>query len=173
MTTATATKAPTKPATKPPTDAPTDTPADAPAEVRRATIVGNLTRDPELRFSAKGTPWATASVAVNHRRRDEAGTWVDEEPEFYSLVAFGETAEHVADSLRKGDRVIVVGRLEDETWTDRNGVERATTKLIADEVGASLRFADLSVSKAPRTVHASGGDNPGYDREPTDDEEPF
>ncbi len=158
-------------ATKAATSTPTEAHAEASAGARRATIVGNLTCDPELRFSAKGNAWATASLAVNRRSRDEAGSWVDEEPEFYSLVCFGETAEHVADSLAKGHRLVVVGRLEDETWIDRNGVERTTTKLIADEVGVSLRYATVSVEKAPRTVRPAAPDGDGGYA--ADDEEPF
>ncbi|HVB27381.1 MAG TPA: single-stranded DNA-binding protein [Mycobacteriales bacterium] len=114
------------------------------------TLVGNLTRDPELRFSAKGTPWASCGLAVNRRTRQDDGTYVDHPPEFFELVCFGDTASHVAESIGKGDRVIACGKVEEDTWTAKDGTERVAVKIVADEVGASLRFASVGVSRAER-----------------------
>jgi len=126
------------------------TTTEAPPKVRYRTLCGNLTRDPELRFSAKGTPWATCGLAVNRRTRHEDGSWTEEEPEFFELVTFGDTAEHLAECVTKGDRVVATGKLEEDTWTGRNGDQRVTQKLVVDEVGVSLRFATVTVGHVER-----------------------
>ena len=131
---------------------------------RCTTQTGNITRDPELRFGAKGTPWCTTGVAVNRRHRLDDGSYEDLATEFYELVTFGDLAEHVAESLSKGDRVIAWGRLEEDTWTGRDGEERTTTKLLCDEVGPSLRFATATLDRSVRRTPA--GDDP-YDGEET------
>lgn len=134
--------------------------------VRYRTLTGNLTRDPELRYSGKGTPWCTCGLAVTPRVRGDDDTWQDGETAFYDLVCFGDLAEHVAN-LTKGTRVVAYGKLETEEWTAKDGTERTTDKLIADEVGASLRFATVEVHR--RSRQGPGETMGGYD----DDEEPF
>jgi single-strand DNA-binding protein len=115
------------------------------------TLVGNLTRDPQLRYSAKkGAAWTTCGMAVNQRRRRDDGTLEELPPTFYSLVCFGDLAENMAESLTKGDRVIVFGRTEEERWKGNDGSERVTTKLIADDIGASLRHGRVEVHRASR-----------------------
>ena len=121
------------------------------------TLAGNLTRDPELRFSTKGTAWCTAGLAVNRRRRLDDGGYEELPPEFYELVCFGDLAERVAECLAKGDRVVVTGRVETETWTGHDGAERTTTKLLADDVGVSLRFATVTLARTERRSPADGG----------------
>jgi single-strand DNA-binding protein len=139
---------------------------EAPAKVRYKTLVGNLTREPELRFSAKGTAWCTVGLAVTPRVRADDGTWTDGETRFYDLVAFGDLAEHVAE-LTKGARVIACGKLETEAWTAKNGEQRTTEKLIADEVGPSLRFASVEVHRAERRGPSEdSSDGYGYSEEP-------
>jgi single-strand DNA-binding protein len=107
----------------------------------------NLTRDPELRFTAEGKPVAGLAIAVTPRRYD-AGTrqWVDGSPTYVDLNVWGEQAEHVADSLRKGDRVVVQGR-----WTTRSytagGEERRKLEVVVDEIGPSLRWATALPTK--------------------------
>ncbi len=118
-----------------------------PAPAAKTAQVGNLTRDVELRFSAKGTPWATCGLAVNHSTKDEDGTWHEEPATFYEVVAFGGLAEHFAESGRKGLRVVVCGRVEHDTWTGRDGEERTTAKLLADDIGVSLLRATVQVEK--------------------------
>jgi len=124
--------------------------------------IGNLTRVPDLRFSAKGTAWATCGLAVSHRFRDEAGDWHEAEPTFYEIVAFGDLAEHFAESAVKGSRVVVCGRVEEDTWTAKDGTERTGLKLLADDIGLSLRWATAVVEKVthktPATVPSDGGD---------------
>lgn len=137
---------------------------EAPAKVLYKTLTGNLTRDPELRFSAKGTAWCSVGLAVTPRVRDDDGTWADGETTFYELVTFGDLAEHVAE-LVKGTRVIASGKLETETWTAKDGTERETVKLLADEVGASLRYATVDVRRTSRKPPAEHADD-DYDEEP-------
>jgi single-strand DNA-binding protein len=143
----------------------TTTTTDAPAKVHYRTLVGNLTREPELRFSAKGTAWCTVGLAVTPRVRADDGTWTDGETIFYDLVTFGDLAEHVAE-LAKGTRVIAYGKVEHETWTGKDGTERETTKLLADEVGPSLRFASVEVQRAERRGPSERPALDGYDEEP-------
>jgi len=108
-------------------------------------IVGNLTRDAELRFSQNGRAWATFSVAVNEiatvngERRDTT-SYVD-------CKVFGEQAEYLVESAGKGNRVFVTGKLRDEKWTDQSGAERRTKVVYVDEVGVSLRWATAALTK--------------------------
>ncbi|MGP0108125.1 MAG: single-stranded DNA-binding protein [Acidimicrobiales bacterium] len=118
-----------------------------PAKVTR---IGNLTRTPTLRFSAKGTSWTTTALRVDRRTRKEDGTWEDLPSEFYDVVAFGVLAESVAESLATGDRVIVVGRVEGTEWTGRDGAVRTGWKIVADDVGASLRHGPVVVDRITR-----------------------
>jgi single-strand DNA-binding protein len=112
--------------------------------------VGNLTRDPELRYSPKGAAWVTTAMAVDRRKRSDDGAWEDLDPEFYDVVCFGDLAENVATCLSKGDRVVVVGKVEEQQWTGRDGVERTGHKLIANDVGASLRYGTVEINRTTR-----------------------
>jgi single-strand DNA-binding protein len=113
--------------------------------------VGNLTRDPELRYSAKGSAWSTTALAVDHRVKRDDGSWEALPSDFYDLVCFGQLAESVAESLAKGDRVVVVGQVEDETWTGRDDKERTTHKLVADDIGPSLLRGTVQVDRTKRS----------------------
>lgn len=115
------------------------------------TMVGNLTADPELRFLPNGTGMAKFTVASTPRTFDrESGKWQDGEPLFLSCTAWRDLAEHVAESLNKGDRVIVSGRLRQSRWTNDEGEKRSGYGLDVDEIGPSLRFATATVSKLTR-----------------------
>ena len=98
---------------------PSDLATTVETPARLGSRVGNLTRDPELRYSTKGTAWASCGLAVTRRKRNDDGTFEDLPTEFYDLVCFGELAEHVAECLHTGDRVVVVGRLEEDKYTGR------------------------------------------------------
>ena len=128
----------------------------APAPILYRTLTGNLTRDPLLRFSGKGAAWTTAGLAVNRHTRQEDGTWSEEPPEFYELVCFGDLAEHVAECLAKGDRVIAAGKLETDHWTGRDGTERTTYKLVCDDIGPSLRPGTVEVNRTTRWETGQG-----------------
>ena len=133
----------------------TTTTTTAETRPQYTTLTGNLTRDPELRFSAKGTAWCSAGLAVKPRRRLDDGGDEDPATEFYDLVCFGDLAEHVAECLAKGDRVIACGREEQETWTGRDGAERTTRKLLADDLGVSLRFGVARLERTERRASAA------------------
>lgn len=118
------------------------------------TIEGNLTSDPELRYLNDGTPVCRLGVAVNGRRKNAEGQYVDTETEFYDVTVWGITAPNAAESLDKGVTVVVTGPSWTESYTDRNGDRRTKRVLRADRLGASLRFATLTITRtARRTDH--------------------
>ncbi|MFO7292137.1 MAG: single-stranded DNA-binding protein [Actinomycetes bacterium] len=119
------------------------------------TLVGNLVDDPELRFTPSGVAMAKLRVAVNRRWRDrQTGDW-QEDTSFFTATCWREQAEAVAESLQKGTRVIITGRLEQRTWETEQGERRSVVEIQIDEIGPSLRWATASVTK---TARAGGGD---------------
>lgn len=127
------------------------------------TVVGNLTADPELRYTSAGVAMARFTVASTPRVRDkDTNTYKDGEPLFLTCTAWRTLAEHLAESLTKGARVVVVGRLRQSRWEDDKGEKRSMIQLDVDEVGPSLRFATAKVAKLTRS---NGGDGftPAFD----------
>ena len=121
------------------------------------TIVGNVTRDPELRFTPSGQANARLGVAVNRRWQDRnSGEW-QEATSFFDVVCWREMAENAAQSLKKGTRVLVSGRLEQRSW-EKEGEKRTAVEIIADEIGPSLRWATATVE---RTERRGGDQGPG------------
>lgn len=120
-------------------------------------LVGNLVEDPELRFTPSGVPMARLRFAVNRRWRDQAGEW-QEETSYFSGTLWRDHAENAAESLQKGTRVIVAGRLEQRSWETQDGEKRSTIEVSIDEIGPSLRWATATVNK---TARAGGGDFAG------------
>ena len=118
------------------------------------TTIGNLTSDPDLRFTPSGKAVATVRIAVNHRIR-QGEEWVDGEPSFYDVTVWEKLAEHAADSLRKGDRILVTGQVHTEAWTDSDGTKRIKQVIIDAEIGASLRFTTVQVARGTREQPAS------------------
>src|SRR6266545_2263246 len=110
-------------------------------------IVGNLVDDPELRFTGNGTAVANLRVAVTQRLQQD-GTWRDGETSFFKVNVWRGQAENLADSLSKGDRVMVSGRLRQRSWETPEGEKRSVTEIEADEVGASLKWATAKVERA-------------------------
>ena len=100
-------------------------------------LVGNLTADVELRVSQGGKPWGSARMAI---KPFVAGGGEQPETEYINLVLFGSLAENVSDRCHKGDRIVVTGRLEDDTWTGSDGVVRPGQKIVVDGCGLDLRF---------------------------------
>jgi single-strand DNA-binding protein len=121
------------------------------------TLVGNITDDPELRFTPSGAAVANFTVAVNRRFKNQAGEWEDRLDGFFRCNCWREMAENVAESFRKGTRVMVVGRLQQRTWDDQDGNRRSAFEVQVDEVGPSLRWATATVQKSQRSG-AGGGD---------------
>ena len=125
------------------------------------TVVGNLTDDPELRFTPAGVAMAKFRVASTPRHFDrQANQWKDGDPLFLSCTVWRDMAEHVAESLVRGTRVVVHGRLRLSRWETPEGENRSMFQLDVDEVGPSLRFAQAKVTKATRTKPAADGFTP-------------
>ena len=120
-------------------------------------VVGNLTADPELRFLPNGTGMAKFTVASTPRIFDRDTTaYRDGDPLFLTCTAWRDLAEHVAESLTKGTRVVVVGRLRQSRWETDEGEKRSAYGLDVDEIGPSLRFAQAKVSKTSRSKAGDG-----------------
>jgi single-strand DNA-binding protein len=128
------------------------------------TIVGNITRDPELRFTPSGQANARLGVAVNRRWQDKgSGEW-QEATSFFDVICWRELAENVGESLKRGARVVVTGRLEQRTYEREGGEKRSVVEIIADEVAPSLRWATAKVEKTERRGAGEPGGGGGFSR---------
>jgi single-strand DNA-binding protein len=149
-------------------------------------IVGNLTRDPELRFTPSGQATATFGVAVNRRWQNRQNNEWEEATSFFDVVCWAQLAENAAQSLTKGTRVVVSGRLDQRSWETPEHERRSKIEITADEVAPSLRFATASVTRnerrspdsAPAYSGGGGGSTRPVSNEPPAgesyyDEEPF
>src|SRR6056297_352741 len=149
------------------------------ASENSVTVVGNLTRDPELRYTQSGTGLANMGLAVS-RRYQVNGEW-QEQTSFFNVVAWGDLGENAAASLTKGSRVIVTGRLEQRSYETKEGEKRSVVEIRADELGPSLRWAQAQVERISRDAadggsRGGGGGGGGASRAPDPvygDEEPF
>src|SRR3954469_18524917 len=121
------------------------------------TIVGNLTRDPEIRYMANGTAKAELGVAVSRRWQNRQTNEWEERTSFFTVVVWRDMAENISDTLGKGNRVIVNGRLEQRSWETDQGEKRSVVEVVADEIGPSLRWATASVTRSER---GGGGGQP-------------
>jgi single-strand DNA-binding protein len=144
------------------------------------TLVGNLTRDPELRFTQGGRAIATIGIAVS-RRYQVNNEW-QEQTSFFNVVCWGQLGENAAATLTKGTRVLVTGRLEQRSYETQDGEKRSVVEVVADEIGPSLRWATASIDRNDRrggeggggssspsgASRSSGGNEPSYG-----EEEPF
>ncbi|HWN25810.1 MAG TPA: single-stranded DNA-binding protein [Actinomycetospora sp.] len=121
------------------------------------TVVGNLTADPELRFTPSGAAVANFTVASTPRTFDrQSGEWKDGEALFLRCNIWRQAAENVAETLTRGARVIVQGRLKQRSFETREGEKRTVIELEVDEIGPSLRYATASVTKASRGAGGGG-----------------
>jgi single-strand DNA-binding protein len=114
------------------------------------TLSGNLTRDPEIRYTREGQPNATFGLAVNRRWQARGSDEWEESTSFFDVVCWRELAENVALSLVKGSRVIVTGRLDQHTWETEAGERRSRVEVTAEEVGPSVRFATVEITRTER-----------------------
>ncbi len=141
------------------------------------TVVGNLTRDPELRYTQSGKATVTVGIAVN-RRYQVNGEW-QEATTYMNVVAWDQLAENIAASLTKGARVMASGRLDVREYEGRDGVKRTSVDIVADEVGATLRWATVSIERNPARGDGGGAPRaarsaaPAADEPFYGDEEPF
>ncbi len=133
------------------------------------TVVGNLTADPELRYTQNGLPVANFTIASTPRNFDRAANeWKDGEALFLRASVWREFAEHVAGSLTKGSRVIATGRLKQRSYETKEGEKRTSIELEIDEIGPSLRYATAQVTRA-----AGGGSGGGGQSRPQVADEPW
>ena len=122
------------------------------------TVIGNLTADPELRFTPSGAAVANFTVASTPRMFDrQTNEWKDGEALFLRCNIWREAAENVAESLTRGSRVIVSGRLKQRSFETREGEKRTVVELEVDEIGPSLKYATAKVNKASRSGGGGGG----------------
>ncbi|HLL66568.1 MAG TPA: single-stranded DNA-binding protein [Micromonosporaceae bacterium] len=122
------------------------------------TVIGNLTDDPELRFTPSGAAVAKFRVASTPRFMDKASNeWKDGDPLFLACTVWRQAAENVAESLQRGSRVIVSGRLRQRSYETREGEKRTVIELEVDEIGPSLRYATAKVQKMSRSSGGGGG----------------
>ncbi len=120
-------------------------------------ITGNLTREPEIRYTREGQATTLLGVAVNRRWQNrETNEW-EEATSFFEVVCWRELAENVALTLTKGMRVCVIGRLEQRSWENEEGERRSKVEIVADEIGPSLRFATADVQRSDRRFAESNG----------------
>ena len=123
------------------------------------TLIGNLTRDPELRYTTGGRGVASFGLAVN-RRWQQNGEW-QEAVSFFNIVAWGDLGENAAASMTKGTRCMVTGRLEQRSYDNKEGQKVNITEVIADDLGPSLRWAQAQVERISRDAAPQGGGGGG------------
>ena len=125
------------------------------AQDNTVTVIGNITRDPELRFTPSGQAVASFGVAVNRRWQNRSTQEWEEQTSFFDIKCWAQLAENVSASLGRGARVVVTGRLEQRSWQTDQGDKRSKVEIVADDVAPSLRWATAEVSKNERG--SSGG----------------
>jgi single-strand DNA-binding protein len=139
------------------------------ANINRVVLVGNLTRDPELRHTPSGTPVCSLRVAVNTRRKDESGQWTDK-PNYFDITVWGQQGENCAQYLAKGRPIAVDGRLEWREWEAQDGSKRQAVEIVAD----SVQFLGGRMEgEAPAYVAAGAAGGDDFPSSPTDDDIPF
>lgn len=137
----------------------------------KLTVVGNLTADPELRYTPAGVAVANFTVASTPRNFDKAeNKWVDGESLFLRCSIWRQEAENVAETLTRGTRVVVTGTLRSRSFETKEGEKRTVTELAADEVAASLKFATAKINKVSRTGGNTSNTNTGGFGGPVDDD---
>ena len=127
------------------------------ANGNNVTLVGNCTRDPELRFTASGQAVASFGLAVNRRWQNRQTQEWEEQTSFFDIKCWAQMAENVSESVQRGTRVIVTGRLEQRSWENDNGEKRSKIEVVADEIAPSLRWATAQVTKIERSAAGGGG----------------
>src|SRR3954464_7275287 len=127
------------------------------SDTNSITVVGNITRDPEMRFTPSGVSKVTFGVAVNRSWRNQQSNEWEEQTSFFNVVCWRELADNVGASLKKGTRVVVTGRLEQRSWETEQGEKRSGVEIVADEVAPSLRFATADAHRVERSGPGGGG----------------
>jgi len=139
--------------------------------INRVIVVGNLTRDPELRSTPSGTSVCSLRIAVNTTRKDESGQWVDK-PNYFDVTVWGQQGENCAQYLAKGRPVAIDGRLEWREWEAQDGAKRQAVEIVADSVQfLGGRQDSEGAAYVPAGAVASSGDD--FPASPADDDIPF
>jgi single-strand DNA-binding protein len=125
------------------------------------TVIGNVTRDPELRFTPSGQAIATFGLAVNRRWQNRQTQEWEEQVSFFDVTCWAQLGQNVSDTLVKGSRAIVTGRLEQRSWETDQGDKRSKVEIIADEVGPSLRWATADITRNERKEPGDGPSSGG------------
>jgi single-strand DNA-binding protein len=136
-----------------------------PTNSNTVTVTGNLTRDPELRFTPSGQATASFGVAVNRSWQNRQTQEWNEVTSYFDVVCWAQLAENAAQSLTRGTRVIVTGRLDQRSWENSEGEKRSKIEIVADEVAPSLRWATANITKNERRGPEGGapaGGGGGY-----------
>ena len=134
------------------------------SDTNSITISGNMTRDPEMRYTPSGVSKVSFGVAVNRSWRNQQTQEWDEQTSFFNVVAWRQLAENVGASLAKGSRVVVSGRLEQRSWETEQGEKRSVVEIVADDVAPSLLFATAEVHRIERSGPGEGGGGGGGQR---------
>jgi single-strand DNA-binding protein len=144
------------------------------------TVVGNVTRDPELKFLNSGQAALRLGIAVTRKWTNRQTNEPQEQTSYFDIQAYGSLAENVANSVQKGSRVIVTGRMEQRSYETSDGDKRSAFEIVADEIAPSLRWATAQITRTPRADGAAGGATGGGYQAPAAartsypfDEEPF
>jgi single-strand DNA-binding protein len=143
-----------------------------PANINRVVLVGNLTRDPELRHTPSGTAVCSLRLAVNSRRKDQSGQWVDK-PNYFDITVWGQQGESCAQYLSKGRPVAVDGRLEWREWDAQDGGKRQAVEVVADSVQFLGGRGDGEGGGGNQFIPEGAGAGPAADMAPPDDDIPF
>lgn len=123
------------------------------------TITGNLAGDPELKFSQNGKAWARFTVVANDRVFDKnTNAWVDRDPTYWRCVAFGKVAENLAESATKGTRLLVQGKVKEESYKDREGKDAKEMRVTVEEAALSLKFSAFKAGAGKAAAQAAGDD---------------
>ena len=143
------------------------------ANINRVVLVGNLTRDPELKHLPSGTALCSLRIAVNTRRKDESGQWTDK-PNYFDVSVWGNQGESCAQYLSKGRPVAIDGRLEWREWQAQDGAKRESVEIVADSVQFLGSRGDAAAGDAPQFVPAgAAGENADFAGSAADDDIPF
>ena len=146
------------------------------------TLVGNVTREPELRYTAAGQAMAKFGLAVNRRWQNRQTSEWEEQVSFFNITAWAQLAENVGECLTKGMRVVVTGRLEQRSWETPDGEKKSSVDIIADEIAPSLKWATAKIERNERKggdfgdgggSSAPAANRPASNEPPAYDEEPF
>ena len=142
------------------------------ASINRVVLVGNLTRDPELRQTPSGTSVCSLRIAVNSRRRDESGQWIDK-PNYFSISVFGNQAESCSQYLSKGRPVAIDGRLDWREWQTQDGQKREAVEIVAESVQFLGGRGDGELGGGNQFVPAGAASGADADFQGADDDIPF